>query len=83
VPTVASSRLAGHGLVGEGWPFTAPGVSGYRRTGEGMGRCECGDYFPVLPSTAQRQRWHCNHKNDIRSERGLKQMDTTAKEGQS
>lgn len=33
--------------------------------GEGATKCRCGVPSPVLPSTAERQRWHRAHKLDV------------------
>jgi hypothetical protein len=59
-----SNRVAGHSLRHEG----RVGADPYRPTnGEGKCRCECGAWSPTLPSTAKRQQWHRDHKDDIRA----------------
>jgi hypothetical protein len=63
-------RLLGHGLVGEGMPFTASGKRAFpyvdSRGGRGYARCECGELSPsLLDSQAQRQRWHREHKTAV------------------
>jgi hypothetical protein len=37
----------------------------YDNPAVGRTRCECGEWSPELPSTAARQRWHRDHKNDV------------------
>ena len=38
-------------------------------TGQAIGQavCQCGAVSPTLPSTAARQRWHREHKADVRA----------------
>lgn len=55
-------RVAGHGLIDEGWPFIGTKIRASRRNGPGMGKCECGQMSDLLPSTAARKRWHKDHK---------------------
>lgn len=70
------TRLAGHGLNYEGralnedapftgaWVHYSPGFwSSDQR--EGRTRCECGEWSPVLPSSAARKRWHREHKQQV------------------
>lgn len=61
-----STRLPGHGLVAEGAAFVRAGVRAYRSNDPGMALCECGTYSPPLPNRSQRQRWHRQHKDEIR-----------------
>lgn len=60
------TRLAGHGLRNEGRVYQG----GIRLVQVGKGRCECGAESPVLRSNSQRQKWHRDHKNDIRAAQG-------------
>lgn len=62
-----NTRLAGHGLIAEGWPYIGTEVRKSHRSGHGMGKCECGTMSPMLPSTAARKRWHRDHKQEIRA----------------
>jgi hypothetical protein len=76
---VKASRLAGHGLPYEGRALDehrpiGRGLWGSHRPGfwssslpVGRTRCECGEWSPVLPTTAARKRWHREHKDEIRS----------------
>lgn len=60
------NRLPGHTLPYEGR------VKSYFGLGNGPGRakCSCGAESSALESTAARQRWHRQHKDEIR-EAGL------------
>jgi hypothetical protein len=52
-------RVSGHGLLREGRAF----IDGtYTGKAVGYGLCECGESSPVFDSTAERQRWHVQHK---------------------
>ena len=62
------SRLVGHGLRHEGAAFVGT-VSLIRSddfSGPGIALCECGARSPWIKNRAQRQRWHRDHKDDIR-----------------
>ena len=70
--TRANTRLAGHGLEGEGIAHepgqevehrVCGGVWGSRT---GYGLCECGATSPVLESDSARRKWHKAHKDEIR-----------------
>jgi len=54
--------LKGHTLLNEG---KAVG----RAAGAGLGGCSCGARSEELPSNVARQRWHKQHKDEIRAER--------------
>jgi hypothetical protein len=62
---VNGNRLAGHGLIREGWPFIGTNIEARHRTGPGMAKCECGAMSDVLPSTNARKRWHRGHKAEV------------------
>lgn len=66
---VNGNRLAGHGLIREGWPFISRNIEALYRTGPGMAKCECGTLSEVLPSTNARKDWHRKHKQEIRESR--------------
>ncbi len=53
----------GHALL----PQDLPGYYWITYRGIGIGYCECGAQSPELPSTAARQRWHAEHKEQIRN----------------
>lgn len=63
-----NTKLKGHGLRHEGRYWT-----GFRYVSGGMapGVCECGAVSEPLNAANARKQWHRDHKNDIRSERGL------------
>jgi hypothetical protein len=65
------SRLAGHGLIQEGWPFIGTHLQARYRSGPGMAKCECGSMSDVLPSASARKRWHRQHKEDLLRLMGL------------
>ncbi|WP_159601603.1 hypothetical protein [Agromyces humi] len=62
-----NTRLAGHTLANEGAPFNDNGARiGYRGTsGEGRGKCSCGELSDVVASGGARRRWHADHKAEI------------------
>lgn len=63
-----SNRLAGHELRYEGRVFDAAvGLVNSLVNGRGATRCSCGEWSPVLPSTAARKRWHREHKDAVRA----------------
>lgn len=64
---MTTSRLAGHGLLHEGWPFIGTKIRATNNTGPGMGKCECGAMSEMVPTRAARKRWHRDHKADIRA----------------
>jgi hypothetical protein len=57
--------VKGHGLQREGRAFDAD----RRHTGkpEGYGLCACDALSPLCTTTAARQRWHREHKAEIRA----------------
>jgi hypothetical protein len=55
-------RLSGHSLLFEGQPC---GLNFYARSGNGSGKCSCGELSPILPTNAARKRWHREHKADV------------------
>lgn len=61
-----TGRLPGHALRSQGAPYSEKGreISGSR----GIARCECGATSAVLDSTAERKRWHREHKSLIARE---------------
>lgn len=61
-----NTRLAGHGLLNEGRPFSTDGKT-YLGPGarSGHGKCSCGAVSSFLTSNAERQRWHRDHKTTI------------------
>jgi hypothetical protein len=66
-----SGRLAGHGLISEGYPHDDAGkpISGaFLRATSGNGRalCSCGELSPELPSGYARKRWHKDHKDQVK-----------------
>ena len=65
-----NTRLAGHSLPLEGRVQMGGRLLG-NGNGTGRARCSCGEESPLLPSTRARRAWHRDHKNDIRSARGL------------
>lgn len=56
-------RLAGHSLPNEGRVHDGHG-QGYTN-GPGRVQCSCGEHSPELPNTAQRRKWHRQHKADV------------------
>jgi hypothetical protein len=60
-----NTRLAGHALPNEGRVGSTLDSS-VLRNGPGRSRCTCGKRSPLLPSTAQRKRWHRDHKEAAR-----------------
>lgn len=58
----ANTRLAGHELRNEGRVY-----DGIHLVREGASRCSCGEWSPLLPSSAARKRWHREHKDAIRA----------------
>lgn len=69
-----ANRLSGHSLPHEGRVIDGMTMS----SGPGVSVCACGTPSPNLPNASQRKKWHHDHKNDIRSERGLALMDAHA-----
>lgn len=71
---VRHTAIRGHALLFEGQALTphdgdaVPWEPTYRLThkSEGTAYCECGEHSGVLPSTAARQRWHAQHKDEVR-----------------
>lgn len=61
-PSSGTLRVAGHGLLHEGWPYTDSGIRQYRRWYSGRGKCECGAMSEPVESIAARKRWHREHK---------------------
>lgn len=60
------TRLSGHGLLYEGR------TRGWYRSetmGPGPAICSCGAESPPLPTTAERKRWHAQHKDAVRNPR--------------
>lgn len=70
-----TTRLPGHSLPLKGRVQLAGRLIG-DGNGEGSAACSCGAYSPLLPSSRARRKWHRDHKNDIRSERGLTPLVT-------
>jgi hypothetical protein len=68
-----SNRLAGHALPNEGRLYEYE--NGIYPVQEGVATCSCGEKSDSLPSANARQKWHRDHKNDVRSEMGLAQME--------
>lgn len=71
-----STRLPGHGLLSEGWPYErrqgdeeeAPSWhKSPRPDWSGHGVCSCGAHSGVLETNNARKRWHKAHKDEIRS----------------
>lgn len=64
-PKKPSTLLAGHSLVWEGAAHDDDGrrVDWLR---VGRAKCSCRKLSPVLPSKSARQRWHKEHKEQIR-----------------
>lgn len=62
-------RVSGHGLQREGRAHDILG----RYTGEQVGHaiCECGAISDELETTAARQRWSVNHKQEMATAIGL------------
>lgn len=71
-----SNRLSGHTLYKEGWPCDSQGQP-LRIKWEGIGKakCSCGELSPVLDSDRQRRQWHRDHKNQIRGDQVLEEID--------
>lgn len=69
---MTSTRLAGHGLRYEGRVVAKSGA--WLVNGSGPAKCECGEYSPVLQSTAARKRWHREHKAE--QQKGGPQVNT-------
>jgi hypothetical protein len=72
------TTVRGHALQHEGQacvPSDDP-WGGYRLTyrSEGVAYCQCGAVSPTLPSTAARQRWHRDHKADVRARQDAKSL---------
>jgi len=75
-----SSRLPGHGLLSEGWPYERhqgdeEAAPSWHRSARpdwlGHGVCSCGAYSPdVLETNGARKRWHRAHKEEIRTAAG-------------
>lgn len=73
-----STRLPGHGLLSEGWPYEwrqggeedAPSWhKSSRRDWAGHGVCSCGAASPLLETNNARKRWHRDvHKPAVRAE---------------
>ncbi len=59
-------RINGHGLQREGRAHDHHGR--YTGTKVGYGLCACGARSGRLLSTAARQRWHVEHKEDVQEE---------------
>lgn len=59
--------VKGHTLLFEGSPC---GDAFWKRSGTGRGKCSCGIMSPLLPSNAARQRWHRQHKQEMRENNG-------------
>lgn len=68
--------VKGHGLQGEGLAFVDESCPPWNPRPrlvydqEGRGLCGCGEWSPVLPSTAARKRWHREHKQAVLDQRG-------------
>ncbi len=61
-----NTRLSGHDLRFEGRGVDP--VTRVLHNGAGHARCECGQWSPVLPTTAARKRWHRDeHKPAMRA----------------
>ena len=60
---MAANVLKGHGLFAEGRVLAGYGWG----SGPGRGKCSCGALSETLPSTAARQRWHKEHKAEVRA----------------
>ena len=73
------TALRGHALQHEGGAMEvwdprsySPEINGQKvgPTYEPIGKalCQCGEWSPVLPSTAARKRWHTDHKAAVREQ---------------
>lgn len=72
-----TARVGGHGLRGEGAPFTRQGCCSDEQQpmrtgrllmstgGEGHGLCECGAQSEHLGSSTRRKAWHREHKAEV------------------
>ncbi len=62
-------KVKGHGLQREGRAHDGLG----RYTGDkvGCGLCQCGAISAEYDTTAERQRWHVTHKQDMARALGL------------
>lgn len=56
-----STRLAGHTLPNEG---DVRDAHGYKLRAAST-QCSCGEQSPILSNTAQRRKWHAEHKAAI------------------
>lgn len=65
------SRVAGHGLRGEGAGHDANGKRIWPPDRAlAHGKCECGELSPPVLTNAQRKRWHKWHKQQIQAAAG-------------
>jgi hypothetical protein len=65
------TRVAGHGLMGEGAPYDDNLMRrGWWAStgGEGRARCQCGAVSEVLSSASARKAWHRQHKAELSSQ---------------
>lgn len=60
-----NTRLAGHGLIGEG---KALGTYSLGVSGPGRGGCSCGARSGYLESSGKRRAWHASHKDEVRNQ---------------
>lgn len=65
--------VKGHTLVREGWPHWSNDDPLNFRSKKGRGKCSCGAMSEWLGSTAQRKRWHKQHKAEV-----LRKMEVKA-----
>lgn len=75
-----ANRLPGHTLPCEG-RVQLGGLLIGDGNGEGRAVCSCGQESELLPSTSARQKWHKDHKNDVRSELGLADLRERLSDG--
>lgn len=66
-PRVQSTlRVAGHGLLREGWPYGDDGIEMFFKDDTGRGKCKCGAMSEPVETIAARRRWHREHKEAMK-----------------